>query len=48
LSKNWDYIEKLAQQLAAVALIDLDTARRHVAAVGIAPLPPRRVHRETY
>jgi hypothetical protein len=31
----------LAQQLAAVALLDLETARRHVAAVGIDPVERR-------
>jgi hypothetical protein len=36
-----DYREHLAERLAAVALLDLDTARRHVQAVGIDPLPRR-------
>jgi hypothetical protein len=40
------YQEHLAQRLAAAALIDLDLARRHVQAVGIKPLPPRRPQHE--
>jgi hypothetical protein len=43
-----EYREHLARQLAEAALIEIDVARRHVAAVGIAPLPPRRPHHKMY
>jgi hypothetical protein len=35
------YMEQLTAQLSVVALLDLDTARRHVAAVGIDPVERR-------
>jgi hypothetical protein len=40
-----EYREALATRLAATALLDLDTARRHVEQLGIDPIPAHRVHR---
>jgi hypothetical protein len=42
------YTEELATRLAAIALIPIDVARQHVAAVGIPPLEPQRPHHKMY
>jgi hypothetical protein len=39
-----EYREHLAARLAAAALLPLEMARKHVAQVGIDPIPARRSH----